>query len=187
MTTSDLQPDKPPRIDDEPWTKYICLFVALGFIAMIIYMAPVIWSPTETKAAKWFVVGSDLFILYLTRTVLIASANLIIDERGVSHKILGRVTKSILWQDIKEIDSDPVKWNSSFTRGIAIYKKDKKIHFFLMYTNNISNVHGFIETLNFYIAKHDITVRWADEYMTDPKDYREIKQMPPPPYGDDES
>ena len=185
MTTSDLKPEDLPRIEIEASQKYMFLFASLAFIAGIVYMTPIIWSPTETTSAKWLVVGLDLFLFICLFTSAAYAASIVVDEQGISKKLLGRFIRHISWINLKEIQSQPELWNNNITRSFLICKKGNRLFVFFINSNNVSDIQKFIELFNFYIKKYDIKVRWADALMTDLKDYKDLKQLPPPPYGED--
>ena len=177
-----------PSITTGDWGRYIFLFFACGGLFILIPLLIKSFINSKNLHSELSIAFLIIFYFLGMYVALISATSLIIDQNGISKILLRTQFRKIKWDDIQEINSSPFDTRYGVNRYFRILVKNKPTWLGIkILSKDLDRLDEVISTLNFYIEKHNIKVRWADALMTDLKDYKELRQLPPPPYGDDKS
>ncbi len=166
------------------------LFLAIvEFLGLILFIFLPIFTTRHYDLNDYIWLSlSIIFVSWLIYICLILASDIEINDDGIVISIDKAKFEKVIWNDVISIKSFPYNTRYGEDRRFYIVVRDKPLWLSIKFTTReLSHLNQVVETLNFYIGKHNIKVLWVDEIMKGPLDYRELKQLPLPPYGDDES
>lgn len=107
-----------------------------------------------------------LIYFLLAGVAIAAQSDILIDDQGISRRLLGKTWRTIQWSDIKVIWTFPVTakgFQSKAGKGFAIYTSVKPIGISYLsggigFTDGFENMDQLIELINHYVSKHGIKI-----------------------------